>query len=84
MLTQYAISDPIAPHQEKTISVRMDGIGISIHPEGCGTNECEDCAPIYLEYYNGRFRLIVWDDINSEEPTHKIDLTSALESERKG
>jgi hypothetical protein len=37
----------------------------------------------YLEYYQGRLQLLIWADINKEDPTHIIDLEGARESNRK-
>jgi len=50
-----------------------------------GLNELESgCGEIiYLERYEGSLRLIVWADINDADPTHVIDLSSALESNRR-
>ena len=39
-------------------------------------------APILLERHDGKLRLVVWADINEQEPTHIIDLSGALESNR--
>ena len=41
-----------------------------------------DDSPIYLEYYEGKWWLRVWADINQEDPTHSIDMSGALESRR--
>lgn len=35
-----------------------------------------------IELYQGKLRLLVWADINREDPTHVIDLSGALESNR--
>ena len=42
-----------------------------------------DDSPIYLEFYDGKWRLHVWADINQEDPTRSIDLSGALESNRQ-
>lgn len=42
-----------------------------------------DGSPIFLEVHEGRLRLLVWADINQEDPTHVIDLEGARESARK-
>lgn len=67
-----------------TVSVQP-GLGMELRFVGYG----EKCAalgqgaPVYIEYYQGKLVVRVWADINSEEPTHVIDLTGALESNRK-
>jgi len=52
---------------------------------GYGDYLSEACHgfPIMLDFYDGKPRLLVWADINSEDPTHKIDLEGALESKRR-
>lgn len=55
--------------------------GLTIHPEETGIYE-GDFAPILLEFYERKVRLVVWGDINNEDPTHAIDLSGALESNR--
>lgn len=60
------------------------GSGIALHPQGYGlkTMETGFCGVVYLEHYQGHPRLIVFADINDEEPTHIISLGGAHESER--
>lgn len=51
-----------------------------------GTGLCGsvgDDSPIYLEYYEGKWWLRVWADINQEDPTHSIDMSGALHSARR-
>lgn len=61
------------------------GGGADIHFEGYGENSMPPGygAPVYVELYEGKLMLYVWADINSEEPTHKIDLEGAKETARK-
>lgn len=61
-----------------------NGGGLVICPQGYGCCNCEDgtTGPVYLEVHEGRLRLIVWADINDEEPTHIIDLEGAKEEQR--
>jgi hypothetical protein len=54
-------------------------IGIDGHGDFCETNG----FPIVLEHEDGECRLLVWADINSEEPTHVIPLKGARENARK-
>ena len=62
--------------------LKLGNDGLTIHPEGTGIHE-GDFAPILLEFYEGKVRLVVWGDINNEDPTHAIDLSGALESNRR-
>ena len=59
------------------VSVERDGVALIVHPEGYGVYDTDNSAPIILERYKGRLRLIVCADINEEEPTHIIDLENA-------
>lgn len=54
--------------------------GLSISLDGYSTKTSEDGfndAVVFLELNDGRPMLYVWADINSEEPTHTIDLSGA-------
>lgn len=66
------------------VHVRPSGSGIEIDIEGCGlkTMESGKGQVIYIEVFRGSPRLLVWSDINSEDPTHVIDLADALENRR--
>jgi hypothetical protein len=73
--------------RERTIVVKQEGpFGIAIFLEGCGMNEMEPGssagAPIYIEFYDGKPRCLVWADINNPDPTDVIEMESALEQNR--
>ena len=38
--------------------------------------------PIVIEYHERQFRILVWGDINKEDPTHIISLEGARENAR--
>ena len=57
------------------VLVRPEGTGDMPSPAGHGW-------PVLIEIYNGTPRIIIWSDINEEDPTHTIDLSGALESSR--
>jgi hypothetical protein len=61
------------------IGIEKDNLGVEIHPEGTGTYDGA-YAPILLEQHEGTLMLVVWADINQQEPTHLIDLSTAMES----
>ena len=73
---------------DRTIPIQLkdecNGAGLVIRPEGYGCFGCVDgtTGPLYLEVHEGRLRLIVWADINDEEPTHVIDLEDSREDRR--
>ena len=66
----------------ETLQVRVtaNDSAISIFPEGYGDfgSAPGHGCPVFLELYQGRLRLIVFADINDEEPTI-IDLEAARE-----
>lgn len=65
-----------------TIAVNIDIDGITVQPEGTAC-KCGDFPPIFIEFYDGKPRILIWADINEEDPTHVIDLSLALESNRE-
>lgn len=63
------------------IKAQTDVDGITVQHEGTGC-QCGDFPPIFIEWYDGKPRIIIWADINEEEPTHIIDMSGALEKHR--
>jgi len=63
------------------LRVRNDNrVGLGIWIDGYSTHTAVDDDPdaiFYLEVQDGKPILRVWADINSEEPTHTIDLSGA-------
>ena len=74
---------PDAPPLEIEVTILSESGQIWIQPQGYG----EKCAidnegwPIGIEIWQGKLRLIVFDDINREEP-QIIDLEKAREASR--
>lgn len=69
-------SDPIpfiVEFSGNAIAIGFQGYGEATAKTGYG-------RPIHIEHYDGKLTLRVWGDINSEDPTHVIDLHGALES----
>ena len=60
-----------------SLLIAPEGYGDSVSSEGNGT-------PVLLEVYEGKLRLVVWSDINQEDPTHIIELSGAKESKYRG
>jgi hypothetical protein len=92
------MSEPTSPTMTTTLhdanSDRADKLvirlvasphGISLFAEGYGDHPSEEGhgTPVYLELYEGELRLVVWADINVEEPTHIIVLGAAKERCRR-
>jgi|694.fasta_scaffold139348_2 hypothetical protein len=73
------------PLMELDVTVTSEfGEGIELKPQGYG-DYCSvigNGCPVLLEVCQGRLRLVVWADINQEEPTHYIDLEGAREDKR--
>lgn len=72
---------------QRTIQVEVadENGGLAIYPAGYGLFACANgtAGPILLELHEGRLRLIVWDDIKLEDPSHIIDLELAREDQRR-
>jgi hypothetical protein len=67
------------------VEVAEEPGGLALYPAGYGLCACADgtAGPIRLEVHEGRLRLVVWDDINLEDPSHVIDLEGAREDHRR-
>ena len=57
------------------IFVHIDGYGDSCSPDNQG-------FPIAIEIAEGVARVVIWADVNQEDPTHIIPLTNAKENLR--
>lgn len=57
-------------------------VGIAVEGYGDHYSKDGEGIPILMEYYDGKLRLLVWSDINSEDPTHIIDMDKAREDNR--
>ena len=74
---------PDSPSRSIQLSLNAEDGQLWIQPEGYGEKCTADGegSPIGLEIWQGRLRLVVFDNINSEEPKI-IDLEDAKESKR--
>lgn len=66
MKAPFAIKDKSDPKVDCKITgeVEIDDNGISIRFNGYGTKTERGGQPIYIEYWNGHLRAVVWKDIN--------------------
>jgi len=66
------------------VTVEGNELALVIKPEGFGDYYSSDGhgAPILIENRNGVPFLIVWANINQEDPTHVINLREASEKAR--
>jgi hypothetical protein len=71
---------------DKTLDATIETttLGIELRFTGYGDCATEGCGcPIFVEFYEGKLWLRVWADINQEDPTHCIDMSGALITNRK-
>lgn len=75
-------ADDDALVQYRVIEVQIEDGGIAIRPLGYGDKTTLDRqgSPVFIEFRNGIPVVVIWDDINNEEPSHVISLKSAAES----
>jgi hypothetical protein len=79
--TPFTLRDDSMPKEGDVIG-SMDNslnLGISLHFDGYSDHCSQDSngTPIYIEKYEGKLRVIVYADINQEDPTHVICLEGA-------
>jgi hypothetical protein len=74
-----------SPFPSHNVKVEAFNHSILISPEGYSEKTAVDSggSPILIEFAEGKLRVVVWGDINSEEPTHTIDMEAAKESNRQ-
>ena len=60
-------ADPKTPG-ETEVTVAWNNQGIEIRPAGTSTYDMEDGPPIFIERYQGNVRLVIFDDIESQDP----------------
>lgn len=77
--------DDVKDHTTYEITVENEGEGLSIRVPGYGTSDMEPGAGpvVLLEMRYGVPFILVWGDIETEEPTHTICLKGAAESLRR-
>lgn len=61
---------------DKLVMIGADGYGECTALDGGG-------FPIVIEFHEGEFCILVWGDIDKEDPTHVISLEGAREDARK-
>ena len=80
--TTYKLFDQ-DPKKENRIKVKVSCINgfLLIKPEGY--EDLHGGEPITIELYEGSLRVIIWSDINEEDPTHIINIDKAKVEKRK-
>jgi hypothetical protein len=71
-------------HEKIETKIEAENGKIYISPNGYGDASSEDGhgCPIIIEHWNNELRVVVWADINQEDPTHIISLENAKEINR--
>lgn len=67
-----------------TVKCEKDDLCLMIGVKGYGEHCSADGQghPVLLERFQGKLRLVIWADINQEDPTHIIELEGAREDRR--
>jgi len=72
------------PEQSIKATAILGRLCILVGAEGFGTMNTEGDEPmVMVEYWEGELRVLVWSDINQEDPTHIISLEGAKHEARK-
>ena len=82
----HELREDVQPEGKTSVTIEQaNKFDFCIRPHGYGDKTSADGHgyPVIMEYYNGKLRLLVWADINKEDPTHVIDLEGARESNRE-
>ena len=64
------------------VKIQWTSRGIEIQPAGTGTSDVINGPPIFIERHKGHVRVVIWSDIENEEPTHIVSLDGARENIR--
>src|SRR4051794_37185630 len=66
------------------VRIEVSDFAISIYPHGYGDSGSADGhgCPLFIEFHQGRLRVVAFPDINSEE-LKIIDLSGAREDQRR-
>ena len=72
------------PDRSIRVEIENSNGTIYLKPQGYGDScSCDDEGiPIMLELWQGELRVVVWGDINQEDPTAIVPLEKAKETER--
>jgi hypothetical protein len=82
----FTLKDDTQPSDNDITGYSDNGIGLGVSMYFNGYSDCcsDDNigAPVYIEQYNGELRVLVYSDINQEEPTHVISMEGARNTKR--
>lgn len=81
MVLKHVVPDGVAGSPGVTsITVTPEMCGLVVQPEGTGVAEMENCGPVYVEFYDGLPRVVVWPHINDGNDVRIVELAGALEA----
>lgn len=81
MVLRHIVPDGVVGSPGVTmISVTPEACGLVIQPEGTGVAEMENCGPVYVEFYDGLPRVVIWPHINDGNAVQIVELAGALEA----
>jgi hypothetical protein len=88
MIIPYELTDQCdQPNDKPTLPIKIVGNGgqILIGFQGYGEHgaDVEHATPVLIEVWDGKLRVIIWSDVNQEDPTHTIELEAARENNRQ-
>jgi len=56
--------------------ISFDGYGDCCSKDGYG-------EPLVVDFFDNKLQILVYSDINQEDPTHRVDMAGAKENKRK-
>ena len=86
---KFTLQDGAEGYESNKVAIEIEpdicNSSVAIKPFGYGDKSHENGHgyPVLIELFEGKLRVIVWDDINEEEPSHVIDLARAAEASRR-
>ena len=72
-----------APHGKAKIHANNEMISLGFNGYGEKNGIDGQGTPVVVEMYKGHPRVLIWSDINQEDPTHIVSLEHAAEKLRK-
>ena len=78
--TLHDVMDEVDEERTIDVEVTSNSNGISVKIDGY--EDMNGCDPVLIELYEGVPRVVIWGDINQEDPTHIILLEGARTTER--
>ena len=70
MIKTFISDSPYNDSKQSCLDVEIKGLSTM--------TEKENGRVVWVEFYDGKWWLRVWADINQEDPTHSIDLSGAM------